>query len=452
MHRQPQQEPGVVHAAVQIEADAHALAVVRGQLPLRVVQRVAEDGLDDLLPRRAEVLLIQNGQAQLHALHRLLQFIDEGGQRLALPLAAQRLADQPRDQIHAVVQEVVLPQRRVAAGFDGQRAVDALLVQADGLVDHVAVAALEAVVGAAPFGDELIEAGAGHAVGDEGRAGVLLQQDGGDQRDQAVAVDGLAVLIHDGRAVAVRVEDHAQVGAALQHRPRQRGHGGCVLRVGDVVGEAAVGIQELAALDLRAQLLQEAGVEAARAVARIHDHMQAQQRLQALVVQALAHHSGQGGGVGGEEVHLLDQRIGNLHLRGGLDQLPHAGGVQAALAGDELEAVLLRGMVAGGDHDGAVGPQGFLHADHEHRGRGAQTAVQHVAVRRLHAPDQRLLQARPGGAGIVAHGQLELVGGGAVFARDPACEHVADALGKVVGELFGVAADVGAAAQLQPVR
>ena len=43
--------------------------------------------------------------------------------------------------------------------------------------------------------------------------GCFVQQNGGDQRDQAVAVDLAAVCIHDGGAVAVRVEDHAQIGA-----------------------------------------------------------------------------------------------------------------------------------------------------------------------------------------------------------------------------------------------
>ena len=59
-----------------------------------------------------------------------------------------------RHQVHAVVEEVIFAQGGVAAGFDGQRAVDALAVEAHGLVDDVAVAALKAVMHAAPFGDE----------------------------------------------------------------------------------------------------------------------------------------------------------------------------------------------------------------------------------------------------------------------------------------------------------
>lgn len=53
-------------------------------------------------------------------------------------------------------------------------------------------------------------------VGDHGRAGMLLQDDGGHEGDELVAVDGIAVLIDHAAAVDVRVKHDPEVGVVFE--------------------------------------------------------------------------------------------------------------------------------------------------------------------------------------------------------------------------------------------
>ena len=74
---------------------------------------------------------------------------------------------------------------------------------------------------------------------------------------------------------AIRVEYHTQIGPRLHHRSGQRSHGFLVFRVGHMIGKVPVRLQKLAALNPRTQPFQHLRVEAARAVTRVHHHVQA---------------------------------------------------------------------------------------------------------------------------------------------------------------------------------
>ena len=201
--------------------------------------------------------------------------------------------------------------------------------------------------------DEARQPRAGHRVRHDGSARALLQIDGRQQRDEAVAVDGRAVFVHDGGAVAVRVKDHARVGVAVQHRAANGLHRARVLGVGDVVGEQAVGVEVLAALNVRAQRRQHAlGEEPARAVARVHHDALARQR--PLAARLPADEVRKALCIGHQIVHTLHLGLRGrnvVHLQRDVLDLRR---LQPALCGDELHAVALEGQVRGRDHDGAV--------------------------------------------------------------------------------------------------
>ena len=119
--------------------------------------RIIQHALNDYLARVAEVIS-GDVQADFAALDRLFQVGNQAAERLALLLELHGADNQHRDEIHAVIKEVILAQGGVTARFNRQRAGNALFVQADGFVDDVAVAALVAVMLTAPVVDEFLEA------------------------------------------------------------------------------------------------------------------------------------------------------------------------------------------------------------------------------------------------------------------------------------------------------
>ena len=414
MDGEPQQEPAVVLPAVEIEGNADALAVVRGDVPVSGGFGVGQDAVNGLLAGGAEVLR-RDGQADLGGFDRFLQVRDQGAQALAFLLEFHGLDDQHGHQIHAVIQEVVLLQGRVAAGLDGERAGRAFLVQADRLVDDVAVAALEAVVLAAPGADEPGQAGGGHRVGDDGLAGPVLQQDRAHQGDQAVTVDLAPVGVHHGGPVAVRVKDHAQVGAGLFDRGGDGIHGDGVLGVRAVIREHAVGLQELAALGASAEALHQIGVKAARAVAGVHHHVQALQGLFGVGLQAAADARRQLLHIDGQEGPFDDraaEREGfGLHGFRRVDQRADLLMGQAALRRHELQAVAVRGVMAGGDHDGAVRAEAGGDDGHEHGRRGAHPVILDRGAGPGDALRRGAQQGRAGNAAVTAEADADPVDG-----------------------------------------
>lgn len=174
-----------------------------------------------------------------------------------------------------IVEEVILFEGGVAGGLHHEVRLDAVPVELHPLVDDVPVAhTVEAVVPPSRR-DESCEGHAGPRVRHHRRPWVLPQHDRRHQRDQPVAVDGGAARVDHPAAVHVRVEDDAEVGAVLEDRGAGQGHGGSVLRVGDVVGEHAVRLQVEAAEGVRPQLVQNVPrEEAAGAVSGVHYHLQ----------------------------------------------------------------------------------------------------------------------------------------------------------------------------------
>jgi hypothetical protein len=186
--------------------------------------------------------------------------------------------------------------------------------------------------------------------------------------------------------------DHlaAQVGEVLR-----------LERVGLVVGEGAVELEVH-----RDELDVEAGEHrrhrvSGHAVARIDDHRQP--------AAAHRHEPEQVGGVVGERVAPLDSTggavAGGLGGRAGLDQPLDVG--ETALPADrrgagaaQLDPVVLRGVVAGGEHrPGHVEAAG---GEVELVG-GGEPDVDHVDAAGVESPGERAGQRRRGGAHVVAH-------------------------------------------------
>ena len=112
---------------------------------------------------------------------------------------------------------MIFPQGSVAAGFNGQRTVGTFPVQPDRFINHIPVTALEAVVFPALPADKETEAGRCDRVRHDHLAGILLQQDGADQRDQAVPVDFFSVGVHNRSPVAVGIKDYTEISAGAEY-------------------------------------------------------------------------------------------------------------------------------------------------------------------------------------------------------------------------------------------
>ena len=92
-----------------------------------------------------------------------------------------------------------------------------------------------------------------------------------------------------------------------------------------MIGKMAVGLQELAALGPCTHFAQHFFIEAARAVARVHHHMQPKQGASHVGIQAAAHAIHQLLLVYGQEVALLHRGMRAVHRRGvGRDGQDHA--------------------------------------------------------------------------------------------------------------------------------
>jgi hypothetical protein len=175
-----------------------------------------------------------------------------------------------------------------------------------------------------------------------------------DERGEDRGTDDLAPLVDDEAPVGVAVEGQAQVRPGLHDLGLQVAGVLRLDRVGLVVGEAAVELEvQLGGLQRQPGEDGRHGV-AAHAVAGVDDDLQRPQvrqaRDQRLEVVAVA----------GQQVLLRDAPGGPVGRRQpGVEEalgvgtdlaqpavLPHRGGARAA----ELDAVVLRGVVAGGEH------------------------------------------------------------------------------------------------------
>ena len=179
--------------------------------------------------------------------------------------------------------------------------------------------------------------------------GSLAEDARGDDRGGVRARQPLALLVDEEHPVGVAVEGEADVGARLEHPGLQVDQVLGLDRVGGVVRERAV---ELAVQDLEVerQAVEHGGHdEAAHAVGGVGDDLQ---RPQGDDVDERA----DVGGEVGEQVDAADRRppaAGGLEPGGGhgLD-LAEAGVLADRLGAGEaqLDAVVLRRVVAGGEH------------------------------------------------------------------------------------------------------
>ena len=205
-----------------------------------------------------------------------------------------------------------------------------------------------------------------------------------------VAVDEVALVVDRKAAVRVAVERDARVEVVFLDVGHQRLHVG---RAAVVVDVDAVGVvREHMALGAKfgKELFGRAGGRAVRAVDR-NLHAGQRKRDGALnVVDIIAHDVRRGrdgadiaaGRRGRGQLFVEDDRL-NLFFQS-IGQL-------IAVAGKDLDAVKLAGVVAGGQHDAGVG---LIFADQERDGRRGHDAEAH---------DVRADAAKAGGQGALEH-------------------------------------------------
>ena len=195
-------------------------------------------------------------------------------------------------------------------------------------------------------------------------------------------------------AVAVGVEDDAEVRARLLHAVGNRLHRRRVLGVGDVVGEASVRLQKLARRNVRAEggkhhigieparaVARVDGIEPARAVARVDGDLFARERL--VPARLFPHEPHEIFAVSAEEGNIFHApfvgvRGGSLVRKG--EDFRDVFAFQTAFFGEKFQSVHIVGQVARGDHDGSVRAHVLLLQDHEHRRGRGKPAKQRVCA------------------------------------------------------------------------
>ena len=270
------------------------------------------------------------------------------------------------------------------------------------VLDHVAVADLGAVELQVQAAEETLEPEIGHDGRDHAAAGEAagLVPGLGDHRHDLVAVDDLALFVDDDDAVGVAVQRDADVGAHFMH----------LLLQFDGMGRAAFLVDvEAVRLDADGHHLGAEFPKRGRrdlvggAVGAVDDDAQARQR-----------HGARQGALGEFDVavvHAVDALgaaepvgIGERHLDVGiqhpLDAVLDLVGKLEAVRPEQLDAVVVVGIVRGRDHHAHVGAQGM----HQHRhGRRRDRAEQeHVHAGGAQARDQRVFDHVARQAGVLA--------------------------------------------------
>ena len=269
------------------------------------------------------------------------------------------------------------------------------------LLQHVPVAHIRAEQVDAVVPAELVEAQVAHHRGHQGVAVELspaLHVQGAHRQD-LVAVDDAAGLVHQQAAVRVPVKGHADVIAAPHHG------GGQVLQVGGAavavdVHPVRVPVDEVRPGLEAAEQLRRGG--AGSAVGAVRQDFQPRQigldgggHEVDIVPLQLAHTVVAAADLPpGSELHGL---LGEDLL---LDPGLHAVGELVALSAEDLDAVVLIGVVTGGDHDARV--RLFLHGEIGHRRGGNGAHRLYVAAHGAEPRHQGGLQHVGGDAGVLA--------------------------------------------------
>lgn len=108
---------------------------------------------------------------------------------------------------------------------------------------------------------------------------MLLEYHRSYKRYERIAVYRLAIAAYYGRAVNVGVEYNSEVGIAVSHGMAHRSHCLIILRIGYMIGEPSVRIEELTALGVGSQLAQYTFEESSAAVACIHYYVHSLKRM-----------------------------------------------------------------------------------------------------------------------------------------------------------------------------
>ena len=258
----------------------------------------------------------------------------------------------------------------MTGGLYRKRAVDALFVELNLLVDNIFIAALKSDMLAAMRLDELRKSCGGYGVGDYNRARFVFKYDRRYHGDKAVAVEFSAVRENAARSVNIGIKHNAEVGVRLLNPL-----GGAVyhdgrLRVRHIYGEVAVRLEIHARRDIGAQRSEDFGsVEAARAVSGIDHYSHTRKRFVGLVhADAFADKRAQ---VRGILLHMVacgyfGRRIAEFDILGFFEYVSDIGRIESAVDGEKFESVSIARMVARSHLNGAV--TGQIEHSHKHGG------------------------------------------------------------------------------------
>ena len=277
-------------------------------------------------------------------------------------------------------------------------------------LQHVPVAYVGALhLQAVLFGKHM-QAQVGHDRGHHRITGQLalalqIQTAGGHH---LVAVNEHTVLVHGQAPVGVTVEGDADVVAARLYHGSQRIHVGRTAFIVDV-DAVGVGIDNVGTQ--LGELVKEPGRSGiGGAVGAIHQDAQASQiagdgGLEVVnvvghrLLRHIAHLADLPVSLAGNIVVAKEDDILNLLL-----QLI---GELKALAVEDLDAVVLKGIVAGGNDDTGIRP--LVHRHPGHTGGGQSAQIQHVGTGGAQSSNQGALQQVPGDAGVLADGDHRLL-------------------------------------------
>ena len=223
---------------------------------------------------------------------------------------------------------------------------------------------------------------------------------GGDHRQQLVAVDDLALLIDHHDTVGIAVERDADVGAHLAYLVDQRGGGGGADLAIDV---EAVGV-DADGDDLCTEFPQRLGGNLVGGAVSAVDHDAQAVECQVAGKRAL-------GELDVAILHAVDA-LGAAKIAGGGEPVAEIGVEQRLdlalhrvrqlqpVGAEQLDAVVVIGIVRGGDHDAEIAAHGMgEHGDARRRNRAGE---QHVHADGQEPGGQRVLDHVAGQARVLA--------------------------------------------------
>ena len=265
------------------------------------------------------------------------------------------------------------------------------------------------------LGQIALQAEIGHDGGNDAAAAqpAALVPLGGDERHQLVAIDQIAALIDEDQPVGIAVERDADVGPELPHLVLQLVGGG---RAAIVVDVEAVRL-DADGDDLGAELPQGVGGDAIGGTVGAIDHHPQARKGELLGEGVLGELDIAGLGILDSlgAAHLVGP--GERHALAGFDQrldgrLVRVGKLEPVRA-EDLDAIVVEGIVRGRDHDAEVGPERACQHGH---GRGGQrTEQEHVHAGRQEPGGKRLLDHVTRQTRVLAHHHAVAVAAAAVF-------------------------------------